>query len=75
MFGYIGPTLVLVSAIWVYMDAKKLGIRKGLMPGLFDMGPQLWAVGTFFLWILFFPFYLVKRKDLHALAAKAGPGK
>lgn len=43
--------LVLASAIWVYIDAKKRGFSN----------PASWGFGTFFVWIVVFPWYLVRR--------------
>lgn len=55
--------VVIASSIWVFIDAKQIGIRKGQMPGLFDADPVLWAAATFLLWIVVFPAYLVKRGE------------
>ncbi len=43
--------LVIPSTIWVAFDASK-------RPGL----PMDWALGVFFLWIIFFPWYLIERR-------------
>ena len=65
--------LVLLSALWVYADAKRIGARKGLVPGLGDVGPGGWFLATLFLWIVAFPLYLSKRGQIRA-AAQGHPG-
>ncbi len=65
--------VVVVSAIWVYVDARSIGVRKGLVTGLGDMGPVGWAVSTLFLWIVAFPLYLVKRRQFRIAVATAAP--
>jgi hypothetical protein len=67
--------IVIGSAIWVYVDAKKIGVRKGLISGMFDIGAGTWCAATLLLWIVVFPAYLIKRGALKAaVAAQAGPG-
>lgn len=56
--------IVIVSAIWVYIDAKNIGIKKGVTPemsGWLDMGPAGWSALTLLLWLLGFPLYLYHR--------------
>lgn len=60
--------LVVALACWVYFDAKSIGVRKGLMPGAFDMSPASWAGLCFLIWIVWFPLYLSKRGQLKQLA-------
>ena len=55
---------LIATSIWVYIDAKKIGVRKGQLKGLFDMGPAGWFVGCILLWIVIFPVYLLKREEL-----------
>lgn len=52
----------LVAALWVFYDSQKHGysIGKGL----------LWAIGVFFLLIVFLPLYLIVRKRKERLAAQ-----
>lgn len=63
--------VVLACALWVYVDAKRGGIRKGLEPGVGNLDPVGWAAGTLLLWIVVFPLYLAKRGRLKALAVAA----
>ena len=68
----MGELLLLVvigSSIWVYFDAKSIGVRKGLEKGFFDMGPSGWAAASLLLWIFVFPAYLAKRGTLKGLAS------
>jgi hypothetical protein len=68
--------IVIVSAIWVYVDAKTIGVRKGLIAGMFNIGAGAWCAATLLLWIVVFPAYLIKRDALKAaVAAQAGRGK
>jgi hypothetical protein len=53
--------VVVVSAIWVYFDAKNIGVRKELGSGFFNAGPGGWCAVTLLLWIIGFPAYLIKR--------------
>jgi hypothetical protein len=53
--------IIAASAIWVLLDAKSIGVRKGLIAGLGDMGPWGWFVATLGLWIVAFPAYLYYR--------------
>lgn len=61
--------VVIGSAIWVYFDAKKIGARRGLLPGFFDLPPWAWALGCLGLWIVVLPAYLIKRPDIINAAA------
>ena len=65
--------IVIASAAWVYVDAKMIGVRKGLISGMFDIGAGAWCAATLLLWIVVFPAYLIKRGALKAaVAAQAG---
>lgn len=58
-YGYI--VLVVASSIWVLVDAKQIGVRKGLVKGFFDIGAFTWFVCCLLLWLIAFPCYLAKR--------------
>ena len=54
--------LVIVgTSIWVAFDAKSIGIKKGQLKGMLDMGPLGWFFVCLFLWIIGFPAYLAMR--------------
>ncbi len=61
--------IIIVSAVWVYIDAKSIGAEKGKLTGLGNMGPLSWALCVLLLWIISFPLYLIKRSDIKAAAA------
>ncbi len=42
----------ILSSLWVFFDARQKRLPK----------PFHWGLGTLFLWIVFFPWYLVRRK-------------
>lgn len=65
------PPLVLplIVSIAVYMDAKAIGVKKGLLPGFFNMGAGLWALACFLFLIIALPAYLFKRSAYIQAAA------
>lgn len=42
----------LLSAVWVFQDAQRRHVAK----------PLRWGLGSLFLWLLFFPWYLARRR-------------
>lgn len=68
MFMFI---VVLVSAIWVLIDAKNIGVKKDLISGMGNMGPFAWFFGTLLLWIVVFPMYLFNRGKFKLAVARA----
>lgn len=52
---------VVGTSIWVFMDAKAIGIVPGQRSGFLDMGPASWFLCCLLLWIVAFPAYLVIR--------------
>lgn len=63
--------IVLGTSIWVYVDAKKIGARRGLLTGFSDMSPAAWCVACLLLWIIVFPLYLAKRSTIIQLAPQS----
>jgi hypothetical protein len=60
--------VIVVSTIWVAVDANKLGMRRGrLRGGVLDMGVASWTICCLFLWIVSFPCYLVARSKYRAM--------
>jgi len=56
---------VIFSSIFVYFDAKRIGVKKVAgTKGVTNMGPLGWAICTLLLWIVIFPLYLIKRPGL-----------
>lgn len=64
----LAVVVVIFSAIWVYFDSKALGARRGLLPGISDMGPLGWAASTALLWLFVFPYYITRRQAIKAAA-------
>jgi len=60
--------LVVGSAVAVYIDAKRIGARKGLVDGIANNSPGVWAFGVVALWILVLPIYLVSRGKIRTAA-------
>lgn len=58
------PYLVIFgTSLWVLIDAQNIGVKKGQVRGLADLNPIGWFVGCLLLWIVIFPFYLIKRQE------------
>lgn len=53
--------VVIVTSIWVLFDAKTIGVRKGQISGMGNMGPWGWFFVCLLFWLIGFPFYLAKR--------------
>lgn len=65
--------IVLGTSIWVYTDAKSIGVKKGQLKGVSDMGPLGWFVASLGLWIIGFPMYLANRPQLKRINHKGDP--
>ena len=67
---FLAPfAFVLASAIWVYCDAKAIGVKKGMLKGFCNLSYTEWAVVVAMLWIIGFPAYLAYRTKLKRIAA------
>ncbi len=53
--------VILGTSIWVFFDARAIGVKKGMVKGLADMGPWAWFFVCLLLWIVGFPAYLAMR--------------
>ena len=58
--------LIVITSIWVVSDAKSIGVKKGQVKGILDMGPWGWFFVCLFLWIVGFPAYLAMRSKYKA---------
>jgi hypothetical protein len=67
MGGLFVWLLVIASSIWVVVDAKSIGVKRGQIKGLGNMGPWGWFVACLLLWILAFPLYLAKRSEFRRI--------
>jgi len=61
---------VVATSIWVAVDASTIGVKKGQLKGLGNMGPVGWFFVCLLLWIVGFPFYLAKRPELKRINGK-----
>jgi len=61
---------IIGSSIWTLFDAKSIGIRKGQVKGIADMGAGSWFVACLLLWIIAFPLYLAKRSEFKRINGK-----
>ena len=73
MIGYTTINLVIdavswiiyiVGVIWIIIDTKKVGIKKGIINGLGNMGRTVWIVATILFWIIAIPLYIFQRKTI-----------
>jgi len=69
MDSFIG-LLVLGTSIWVLFDAKTIGVKKGQIEGIANMGAWGWFFACLLLWIIGFPVYLAKRGEYKRINGK-----
>ena len=62
--------IVIATSIWVGVDASTIGVKKGQMKGLLDMGPVGWTFTCLLFWIIGFPCYLAKRNEYKEINQK-----
>ena len=55
--------VIIATSVWVLIDAKTIGIKKGQIQGMGNMGPYSWFFVCLLIWIIGFPFYLAKRPE------------
>ena len=67
MIDLLPISIVFGTSLWVLIDSRNIGIKKGSTKGFFDMGPTGWFLACLLCWIAAFPVYLVKRRE-HLLA-------
>ncbi len=61
--GTVMLLIVIGTSLWVLYDAKKIGVKKGQIKGLANMGPWGWFFATLLIWIVGFPLYITKRGE------------
>lgn len=49
--------IVIATSIWVLIDAQTIGIKKGQIQGMGNMGPISWFLACLLIWIVAFPFF------------------
>ncbi len=62
--------VVIATSIWVLADAKSIGVKKGQIKGMCNMGPWGWFFGCLLMWIIVFPAYLAKRGEYKEINKK-----
>lgn len=55
--------IVMATSLWVLFDAKTIGVKKGQIQGMGNIGPWSWFFACLFLWLIAFPSYLAKRSE------------
>jgi len=63
MIDLLPLSIVLGTSLWVLIDSRNIGIKKGTTKGFFNMGPTGWFFSCLLCWIAAFPVYLVKRRE------------
>jgi hypothetical protein len=69
MGGFIW-IVVIATSIWVLMDAKAIGVKKGQIQGVSNQGPWGWFFVCLLVWIIGFPLYLTKRSEYKQINGK-----
>lgn len=67
---YVFDLVSLGTSIWVLVDAKAIGVKKGQIKGLGNLGPWGWFSVCLLIWIVGFPFYLIKRLEYKRINGK-----
>ena len=62
--------IVVITSFWVLFDAKTIGIKKGQIQGIGDMGPVAWFFLCLFVWFIGFPTYLLMRPEFKRVNRK-----
>lgn len=62
------------TSIWVLIDAKSIGVKRGQIQGIGNLGPWGWFFACLLLWIVVFPFYLVKRSEFKRINEESQHG-
>jgi hypothetical protein len=57
----------------VYLDARRIGVKPNLLPGILRWGPTGWAAWSFFLGIVAVPFYAFHARPRYVGAIRAAP--
>ncbi|MDA1184752.1 MAG: SHOCT domain-containing protein [Acidobacteria bacterium] len=71
MIDLLPFSVVFGTSVWVLLDSRSIGIKKGSTTGFFNMGPTGWFLACLLCWIAAFPVYLIKRRE-HLLAVAGG---
>lgn len=55
---------VIGTSVWVWIDARTIGVERGQLKGLADMTPLEWFGCCLMIWPIGVLFYLAKREEL-----------
>ena len=73
MINLLPYLVVLASSLWVFQDARSLGITRRPGPGFLNMSPLSWFVSCLLLFAVAFPAYLVTRRRYKRAASASAP--
>ncbi len=62
--------IIVVTSLWVFFDARSIGVKKGQIKGLANVGPVGWFFACLGLWVIAFPMYLFKRGEFKKINRK-----
>jgi hypothetical protein len=68
--GDIFWIVIIATSIWVLVDAKTIGVKKGQIQGMGNIGPWGWFFVCLLILIGGFPFYLAKRSEFKRINGK-----
>lgn len=63
MIDLLPFSVVVGTSLWVLIDSRNIGIKKGTTKGFFNMGPTGWFFACLLCWIAAFPAYLLTRRE------------
>ena len=69
MIDLLPLLLVFGTSVWVLVDARTIGVKKGQIKGFFNMSPTEWFFSCLLCWIVALPAYLVKRPEYKRVTA------
>jgi hypothetical protein len=72
MIDLLPLLLVFGTSVWVLVDSRTIGVKKGQIKGFFNMGPTGWFFSCLLCWIVALPAYLVKRPEYKRVTASGG---
>ena len=59
--------VVIGTSVWVWIDARTIGVERGRLEGLADMTPLEWFGCCLILWPIGVLYYLAKRQELRRI--------
>lgn len=65
--------VVLLTSLGVFVDARRIGARRGLLKSPFDLRWYDWGLASLLLWPIAFPVYLWKRSKIKAAVRGEDP--